>query len=520
MCRLFGLVANKEVDVCFSMHESNNSFEDMGQRNPDGWGIGWYDKSGPHIEKYAEDASDSERFRSISKEVKSKIFIAHVRKASCGNISDENSHPFQYDKWIFAHNGTVVRDKIMSRLISPYNKNFTSQPIDSEVYFRFILQCIDKEGNDVERGIRKAVQEIIDNGIVSSGANFILSDGKNLYGFRYGNSQNYSLYYLERNPGKVFQSQSGETKALIDVKKLADEKAVIIASEKMTSDEDWEPLKNGELLIITENLKISKKNIVLIDKILKAFMKAKWPKNIDDLIKGNMSVENLFNRDYLTKYLKILFSSSNPKIWKKGITIDNKTLKKKLDEKNSSILLFGYNGGPDDAYCELCIEESLIDFLVECKVIKNDSSGNSGRFNIQNSLSQSVGYLSNYTVDFLVLLIFDTCESSEKIKKEINKDWDITTPECRFIHTITNEYGNLCVVRIREKKTLSNSQNNTSENSNEQKSEMLNNSESNAQNNVNNNLPQNGETQLKLVPSIVEIFYHNAYFYRENNGEC
>ncbi len=76
------------------------------------------------------------------------------------------------------------------------------------------------------------------------------------------------------------------------------------------------------------------------------------------------------------------------------------------------------------------------------------------------------------------------------------------------------------MVRIREKKTLSNSQNNTSENSNEQKSEMLNNSESNAQNNVNNNLPQNGETQLKLVPSIVEIFYHNAYFYRENNGEC
>ena len=262
MYRLFGFVANKEVDVCFSMHKANNSFEYMGQRNPGGWGIGWYDKSCPHIEKYAEDASDSERFRSISKEVKSKIFIAYVRKASCGNISDENSHPFQYDKWIFAHNGTVVRDKIMSRLIFPYNKNFTSQPIDSEVYFRFILQCIDKEGNDVERDIRKAVQKIIDNGLVSSGANFILSDGKNLYGFRYGNSQNYSLYYLERDPGKVFHSQLGETKSLIDVKKLADEKAVIIASEKMTSNEDWEPLKNSELLIITENLKISKKNLL------------------------------------------------------------------------------------------------------------------------------------------------------------------------------------------------------------------------------------------------------------------
>ena len=60
----------------------------------------------------------------------------------------------------------------------------------------------------------------------------------------------------------MFHSQLGETKSLIDVKKLADEKAVIIASEKMTSNEDWEPLKNGELLIITENLKISKKNLL------------------------------------------------------------------------------------------------------------------------------------------------------------------------------------------------------------------------------------------------------------------
>jgi len=36
MYRLFGFVANKEVDVCFSMHKANNSFEDMGQRNPGG----------------------------------------------------------------------------------------------------------------------------------------------------------------------------------------------------------------------------------------------------------------------------------------------------------------------------------------------------------------------------------------------------------------------------------------------------------------------------------------------------
>jgi len=268
---------------------------------------------------------------------------------------------------------------------------------------------------------------------------------------------------------------------------------------------------------------IVKNQPLLPDVIVKAFMKAKWPKNIDN------SKEKEFNKKFLQKFLKNLFSvfsdyslvypsevqkESNEKKsnTSQSPTSSMNTIAQKLSEKKSDILFFGYNGRPDDAYCKLCInEEPLIDFLVECKVIRN---GN--RYDIQNSLSQSVGYLSNYKVDFLVLLIFDTCEGSKK--KEINKNWDITTPECRFIHTITKEYGNLCVVRIREKKTPSNSQKNTSENINKQKSETLNNSESNAQNNENNNLPQNEEPQL--VPSIVEIFYHNDYFYRENNCEC
>ena len=250
---------------------------------------------------------------------------------------------------------------------------------------------------------------------------------------------------------------------------------------------------------------IVKNQPLLPDVIVKAFMKAKWLKNI------NNSGEKEFNENFLQKFLENLFFPDY------FLSVYTSELQKKLSKKKSDILFFGYNGRPDDAYCKLYIKkeplidkkEPLIDFLVECKVIRK-------RYDIQNSLSQSVGYLSNYKVDFLVLLIFDTCEGSKK--KEINKNWDITTPECRFIHTITKEYGNLCVVRVREKKTPSNSQKNTSENINKQKSETLNNSESNAQNNENNNLSQN--EKLQLVPSIVEIFYHNAYFYRENNYEC
>jgi len=38
MCRLFGLTANKPVDVEFSLLEADKPFRNLGEKNPDGWG--------------------------------------------------------------------------------------------------------------------------------------------------------------------------------------------------------------------------------------------------------------------------------------------------------------------------------------------------------------------------------------------------------------------------------------------------------------------------------------------------
>lgn len=84
MCRLFGLMANKEVEIRFSMFEAINSFEKQSENNSDGWGIGWYEDGIPKVVKYGECARDSERFKGTVEEVWAKIVIAHVRKATGG----------------------------------------------------------------------------------------------------------------------------------------------------------------------------------------------------------------------------------------------------------------------------------------------------------------------------------------------------------------------------------------------------------------------------------------------------
>ncbi len=39
MCRLFGVIANKEVDMDFSFNLADKPFREFAKSNPHGWGI-------------------------------------------------------------------------------------------------------------------------------------------------------------------------------------------------------------------------------------------------------------------------------------------------------------------------------------------------------------------------------------------------------------------------------------------------------------------------------------------------
>ena len=75
MCRLLGVMANKPVDLGFSLHK----FREYARKNPDGWGIGWYEGEEPLIFKEGVSALRSTNFLRLSKDVTSKIIISHVR---------------------------------------------------------------------------------------------------------------------------------------------------------------------------------------------------------------------------------------------------------------------------------------------------------------------------------------------------------------------------------------------------------------------------------------------------------
>ena len=256
MCRLFGLYANRLVDVCFSFFESpRGSFVKLSRVNPSGWGVAWFDSEW-HIYKEPRPLySSSEASEIIRRHVRGRIIVSHVRLASIGSLKYENTHPWLYKGWAFAHNGTIRDRQALLELLREGYCDLKGDT-DSEAFFHLIVQEAIELGDPIE-GIKSAVEKIIGRGIGFSSLNFIASDGRKLYALRYAITceDYYTLYRIERPKGGFeVKRLSKETRQLISVKLARREKAVIIASEPMSDEPCWELIPNKHLVVVDSNL--------------------------------------------------------------------------------------------------------------------------------------------------------------------------------------------------------------------------------------------------------------------------
>jgi len=259
MCRLFGMISNVPtkaamylVDVECSMLVQ--SMIDPNRLQSDGWGIGYYTHDLPIVVKSEKPIhSEAERFRSIALAATSRIVISHIRAASNPRglprerlISPENSQPFHHGRFIFAHNGTVNLPDEVSELLGDYRVMIKGIN-DSEIYFWFLVKELEA-GRNVSAALldfEDALLELWDK--YSSrhpdkkrpyvGLNAIFSDGRRLYAYcRYDKEDERSTSICLRDR-PVFQMcyLAGTP--------------FIVASEALTRNGGWLPIKNGQLLM-------------------------------------------------------------------------------------------------------------------------------------------------------------------------------------------------------------------------------------------------------------------------------
>jgi glutamine amidotransferase len=244
MCRLFGMISKKPQSAKHWFFNTQIPLIDFSKKvinkgpHNSGWGIATISKRKWTIFKEGIGSVNKYNFNNIKKN-SSKITLIHLRRASVGNETTENAHPFKYKNWVFEHNGNINRKKHFYHLNKKFQNKLTSQT-DSEVYFYLIMQFFEKN-----KDIIKSIKHVV--GLVKKyspkGLNFIMSNGEKLYAYR--------------DMGKDYES---ELKDYYCLNYLVKKDEVVVSSDPL-SNENWKLLNIGELLIIDSSLKIETKKL-------------------------------------------------------------------------------------------------------------------------------------------------------------------------------------------------------------------------------------------------------------------
>ena len=76
--------------------------------NGDGFGLGWYaHRPNPGLFRDVLPAWNDANLKSLSQQIRSGLFFAHVRASTGTETSRSNCHPFSHGRWMFMHNGQV-----------------------------------------------------------------------------------------------------------------------------------------------------------------------------------------------------------------------------------------------------------------------------------------------------------------------------------------------------------------------------------------------------------------------------
>ena len=280
MCRLFGFRSTILSQVHTSLMEADNALSNQSINNPDGWGVAYFVGQTPHVVKSDTSAITCDIFKKVSGVVSSQTVLAHIRKSTIGNHSILNTHPFQFGKWVFAHNGNIKNFKKykgdLTSLVSPKLKRFILGDTDSELLFFIMLSAIEKitdldnlnfSFKKLESTIRKCLEDIIhiigdfseedDAGETETYLTFILSNGQHMLAHRGGKHLHYSTYKNkcgERDtcPSYAPFCEAAPTDGHIN--------HLIFSSEPLSGENIWEPMKNGEIIGVGPDMKLKVSN--------------------------------------------------------------------------------------------------------------------------------------------------------------------------------------------------------------------------------------------------------------------
>ncbi|MCB9729349.1 MAG: class II glutamine amidotransferase [Deltaproteobacteria bacterium] len=273
MCRLFGFRSVISSQVHRSLVNADNALAAQSERHPDGWGVAYYVDEAPHVTRSADTALNDHLFRRVSGVVSSQTVLAHVRKATVGELNVLNCHPFQHGRWTFAHNGDIpefarCRDAIEAA-VAPRLRPFILGDTDSERIFFLFLTHLSQDAPLSQRfGVEvvsealsrtvQAVRAIADVEGAPSPAllTLMVTDGLTMAAVRWGKELYWSTHKgrcADRDlcPHFADVCEAPTTTGFVN--------HLIMSSEPVIDENVWEAFGEGEIVGVDWRMRVSRR---------------------------------------------------------------------------------------------------------------------------------------------------------------------------------------------------------------------------------------------------------------------
>jgi glutamine amidotransferase len=257
------------------INQSINAKELEEPLNGDGFGIGWYvaDVNYEPVTFVSINPAWSNRnLRNLAPKIRTECFIAHVRAASVGEVSESNCHPFQYKNLLMMHNGGVENFSLIKRQIreplSDEFYNWIKGQTDSEHIFALLLHYLFKETSSVTpESVIQAFEKTFDHlnrlmkqfGIHEAAyLNMVVTNGLFVVGTRYVSDPSEKALTLYHSEATYYAVENGVSQM---TDSAGGNQAVLVVSEKLSDEKDWTLIPSNHFVIVDQALNVETRPI-------------------------------------------------------------------------------------------------------------------------------------------------------------------------------------------------------------------------------------------------------------------
>lgn len=259
--RLASLVTEPENSLINQSFESREREEPL---NGDGFGVAWYapdEDAGPGLFRAVTPAWNNQNLLSLSRVVRSRCILAHVRAATqVRSVSESNCHPFVAGRYAFMHNGDLggffrLRRALLERL-SDANFARVDGQTDSEHLFALFLEHLgDATAPTTPEAMARALTDAVREAVelsrrhapgAESYLNLAVTDGRAAIVTRYTTDPDYDGETLYWNSGRRYVCEGGVCRM---VEPDPAGRALLVSSERLSSDPGWEAVPRNHMLL-------------------------------------------------------------------------------------------------------------------------------------------------------------------------------------------------------------------------------------------------------------------------------